>query len=225
MSTTKEITQTNTLMTTNKYLLENIRSKRLDLETATQSFIDRQVKSIPADSKSINAALFDISSIDKKIQDNHASINSLLSQVQMDAEYFSQTSNAFLRSAVLSDTSQPAQAIVGTSLSFDVYIINKGSYYSWTNDKGIVLGLSLHSSFGELVQFYSFPLDTVLNPPGEETTNGDYGLIKHWQISGMVMPMTPDLGMDIKYTLFDTFGGPANDYSFSYSAKIDLINA
>lgn len=225
MATLTEMNQVNTLLVTNKYLLADIRSQRLNLEALTQSFVDRQIKSIPANTRGINAALLEIDLINKKIQDNHSSASNILSQVRLDDEYFKLTSNSFLRSATVSDSAQPAEAIVGATLAFDIYIVNKGMYYSWSEDKAVTLTLSLYSSAGDLVQIYDYQLDTTLNPPGGEKTNGDYGAIKNWQITGLVMPMMPDTGMSIHYSLSDTYGGVTNTYNFNYSATIDLFAA
>ena len=215
--------QVNTLITTNRYLLEDMRTCRVTTEQKVAEFEGRAVKQIDADKKAINSQIFNARLINKKISDNTASICSLLSITSPDEEYFASTSNTFLRSASMSDTAQPAQAVSGATIAFDVYIINRGMYYSWIADKAVTLTLDLYAGTGDLIQSYTYELNTIINVPGEETSNGDYGAEKIWSITGLVLPVLTDPDMIFRYSLSDTFGGITNNYNFSFSAPIELL--
>lgn len=221
---TTEMIQVNTLLTNSRNIINDVRESRIGLEEKLSDFENRLVKSIPADTKGINIHLYQMKVSDRKVKDNTAYVGHLLSKITLTDEYFQSANNTFLRSASISDSSQPGQANAGATIAFDVYIVNRGMYYSWTSDKTVTLKIQLYSSASVLVQTYEYELNTTTNVPGEEISNGDYGLIKLWVITGMVLPGTPDNGMTMIYSLYDTHGGTMNDYSFNYSATIDLLN-
>lgn len=221
---TTEMIQVNTLLTNSRNIINDVRESRIGLEEKLSDFENRLVKSIPADTKGINIHLYQMKVSDRKVKDNTAYVGHLLSKITLTEEYFQSANNTFLRSASISDSSQPGQANVGATIAFDVYIVNRGMYYSWTSDKAVTLKIQLYSSASVLIQTYEYELNTTTNVPGEEISNGDYGLIKLWAITGMTLPGTPDNGMTMVYSLYDTNGGTTNDYSFNYSATVDLLS-
>lgn len=169
----------------------------------------------------LNTAMFDgfnnkAEILNKKIQDNNASINNMISQVKLDDAYFEDSLTNFFKRAqhYANDISDLIQS--GSSISVSIQFMNMGTFYSWDAIANISLSVELYDTDNNLEMQSFFPLDIILNPPGDALTNGDFGLIKTFDET-LVMPILAAGDHVFHLTIIDS------THSFEYKFKKNII--
>lgn len=159
------------------------RAIRSEIETSPEDPDMSIISSLRLDSKVIN----------KKIKDNLITISDFLAKNTLDYSYYEGESSKFLKRTYHLSNTIPTAIISGTTITADVLFRNIGMFFSWTNDKGVILEVKLMDNDNNEVSVDDFPLDVNLagNEPGDENINEDYLKEKLFQISVNITPLPP----------------------------------
>lgn len=129
----------------------------------------------------MNFRVYQSQVIQKRIEDNTASINNLIAQYTMSEEELDNVVKAFFKKASF-NSSTLASSVNQTTYSPTISFVNNGVLYNWTEAKGIALKIDILDENGSSAYSVTELLDTDLagNTPGDELLNEDFGKIKYF---------------------------------------------
>jgi hypothetical protein len=201
----------------------NINMKKVSLITSKNNILLQSIintyKNIEAssDMKYIRKQQSDAKAVYKKIKDNVATMNDLLSRTVYTEEYLNNFVKDFLKKAQYISDTIPDTISVDDVVSAEVQFSNTGMFYSWDDDKGIYLSVKILDEDGGLYMGNLYPLDTILNPAGDQSTNGDFQVIKTFNIEFEVPDAVPG-----EYSVMMRIVDDTVNFESSYRKSINI---
>lgn len=177
-------------------------------------------------SKDFDAVVrFFASGYNKKIVDSMIALQDLYKNSSGTYDSAYETSEKYFnKNSSFVSATLPQIVTYGSALSFEVKFMNIGMYYSWTDDKNIVLVCRIIRNDGQVGQEEIVDLDTSGdNTPGDENTNGDFRKVKTFDFSFTLDPVEIGAG---EYTfMFYVSDSEDDTYQSTYRQNVSVVSA